>query len=473
MLAEVISLTSQPLFSPVLFQYGFTQLYIYSDVSPFGFIGLSHMLKLSLPLPISQFFRVNLETALMQLCPQGGKDIEALREIVQGWELQEVGHFWQEMREPGVVRTIDRAYTALFQAAGRDSEEVLRLLGVAVLWFPGETRKAPERQQPATRALYCPLYTKGQQSGVLVHRKDLHVNRQDQWYFPIAYDEVYVYQTQKEAVYCQLVSLLSQLAAKTAAHIPKAAPLKAESVLKAANRLIAAKKADLDLSSRVEGLYGRLCHVCNRLSAVVPLACAVHFSCPQHLGKGSRDCHLCVRTQREEEDPPSVPLTPSPQPTLHNIIIDLVPASTDPICEVCRRRGEIPLCLCPCLCTACWQAYLATYCVMPRTVKCLLCGKDAVSREVAKIVSIQLENCVKCGNSCPLASLTSTNCRKNCRLCLLCSSEATMSLDQWNRCEYCPKQCCEKPFSGALLSLPCGHDVHSRCLRAGKCPFCA
>lgn len=467
MLAEEISLTCQPLFSPVLAQYGFTQLFLYSDISSYGCIGLSHMLKLSLSLPISQFFRVNLETALMQLCPQGSKEIEALRELVQDWEVQESGCFWQQIRDYRVVKTIDRAYTTLLQAG--DSEETLRLLGVSVLWFSGE---AVERQQSASRALYCPVYSQGPNMGVLIHRKDLQASRQDQWFFPIAYDSVYVYQTQKEAVYCHLVALFSQLAANTAAHIHKAAPLKAESALKAATRLVAAQKAAADLVPRVQGLYGRLCHVCNRLSNVVELTCKVHFSCPKHLARDCRDCHLCGLKPVPSFAPP--PLPPSSLPAeLPNIIIDLVPASTVPVCQVCLRRGELQVQPCSCLCKACWKAYMATYCLLPPLVKCLRCGKDASSREVAKEVKIQVGNCAKCGNLCTLSSLIATNCRKNCQLCLLCSPEVPILLDEWSRCPHCPKQCCDKPFSGTLLALPCGHDIHNRCLNAGQCPFCS
>jgi hypothetical protein len=481
MLAEVRSLTTPPLFSSILQHYDFAELYLYPTLSDHGLIGLAHMLKLSLPLPISGFFRVNLETAMMQLCPQGGEAIEALRGLIEGWEQQDAGYFWRQLRDPKVVETIEKVYTELFSAT--DYESALRLLGISVLWFTGETRNALARDQPATRALYCTLFKRGKQRGVLVHRKDLQVSREDQWYFPIAYDEIYAYQTQKDEVHRELVSTLSQLVSLTKAHIPKASPLKAEQVLLSAQRLVNSEKA-AGLVPVLHGLYGRQCHVCNKLTwEVVQLDCQVHYSCHGHLERGERECHLCEKREEEVSLVPSMdylqtvsqvpPLTLSQPPDLNTIIIDIAPAFTDFVCKVCLRRGETLPKACSCLCKACWIRYLSTYCVLPTTVKCLLCEKDANSKVMAKTLSISLETCVNCKSLCPESSLSSTNCRKMCKLCILCSSQPSKPLDANNRCAYCPKQCCDEQLGReAFCSLPCGHDVHNRCLRSGKCPIC-
>ena len=481
MLSEVRSLTTPPLFSSILLHYDFTELYLYPTLSDKGLIGLAHMLKLSLPLPISEFFRVNLETAMMQLCPGGGEALEALRGLIQGWEQQGTGYFWQQIRDPKVVETIEKAYTELFSATNYES--ALRLLGISVLWFTGETPEALVRDQPATRALYCTLYRRGKQRGVLVHRKDLQVSKEDQWYFPIAYDEIYAYQTQKDEVHRELVSTLSQLVSLTKAHIAKASLLKAEQVLLSAQCLVNSRKA-AGLVPVVQGLFGRQCHVCNGLTReVVPLTCQVHYSCPGHLKREGRECHLCER--REEvplvlsvdslhtvsEIPPLAVL--SQPPDLNTNIIGNGPAFTDSVCQVCLRRGETIPKACPCLCKACWMRYLATYCVLPTPVKCLLCEKNADSRAIAKALSMNLDICAKCKRLCVAASLLPINCRKMCKLCILCNSQPRIPLDSSNRCAYCPKQCCEEQRSGeAFCSLPCGHDVHSRCLRSGKCPIC-
>lgn len=481
MLSEVRSLTTPPLFSSVLLHYDFIELYLYPSLSDWGLIGLAHMLKLSLPLPISEFFRVNLETAMMQLCPQGGEAIEALRGLIQGWEQQDAGYFLHQIRDPKVVATIEKAYTELFSAT--DYESALRLLGISVLWFTGEKRKALVRDQPATRALYCTLYKRGKQRGLLVHRKDLQVSKEDQWYFPIAYDEIYAYQTQKDEVHRELVSTLSQLVSLTKARISKASPLTAEHVLISAQRLVSSQKA-VGLVPVVRGLFGRQCHVCNKLTReVVLLTCQVHSSCPGHLERGNRECHLCEKDEEVSLAPsldslqivaPVPPLAALPQPPdLNTIIIDIAPALSGPICKVCLRRGETIPKACPCLCKACWKRYLTTYCILPTHVKCLLCEENPDSRVIARTLSIKLENCANCKSLCLASSLLPTNCRKMCKLCMLCNSQPRIQLDANNRCAYCPKQCCEEQCSAeALCSLPCGHDVHSRCLRSGKCPFC-
>lgn len=483
MFVESISLTSQPLFSHLLHTSGFSSLYIYTNLSSYGLIGLSHLLKLSLNLPISQYYRHRFSQQIQESAYLGEKrDIERILSLLVRFDREESEYIAEDMRDESLIGVVDRVYQSLFSSGTSEEsayERVLKHLEIEVLWYGEGGETEPNRGQVSTRAVYCPLYKRRSLMGVLIHERDEEAEESEQWCFPIAYEKMYTREEDEQRVWGEMIRQLEMMVRSTNARLNKTSVLKYERALKCANTLITARKAPESLHDTVKSLYGPiLCDVCNRKTHKgEALTCGLHYSCSSHIVQGRKDCHICVQGREIEEDEGLIMLREGREVNyaqdgqLSEIEVSLQESSALPQCNICERNPPISLCACACL--ECWSAYLSTYVILPPVLSCLLCRKQVQIRDIElHVEGVVLRECLECKKSCVEGNLVSAGCRKGCKYCWLCVEQVV--IDANRSCARCKLICaqCNRNRDSALLSLPCGHDVHSTCLRHNKCPLC-